>query len=72
MKTRKRQWYEGLPGVHTQLEFAFRFIAWASARRQPATITDAVAHFGMSRSTACRYLNAYRNSGQPKNSGRTA
>lgn len=63
MKTRKPQWYDGLPGVHTQLEFAFRFIAWASARRQPATVRDAVAHFGMSRATAWRYLNAYRNSG---------
>lgn len=46
------------PNMH-QLEFAMRFLCWASTFRRPITRDDIVARWDVSRATAYRYLAAY-------------
>lgn len=42
-----------------QLEFAMRFLVWASTFRRTITRDDVMARWDVSRATAYRYLAAY-------------
>ncbi|MEA9796207.1 hypothetical protein VDG07_12780 [Xanthomonas campestris pv. raphani] len=54
---------EGVVGAENHIEVVFQFAAWALSRKSPPTNADARTRWGMSRSTAWRYLRAMRNAG---------
>lgn len=59
-------------GLAGNIEFAFAFVSWMQSRRTPATPSDLLDRFGMSRATAHRYLRRYRDAfGQEGRDGTT-
>jgi hypothetical protein len=52
--------YQRPVGATSSIEFAFHFIAWVAQRRQPPSRNDLMNRYGMSKATALRYLQAYR------------
>lgn len=53
--------YQFPAGYISHAEMGMRFVLWASQLRRWPTYRDVMAAFGVSRATAHRYLNAYRN-----------
>jgi len=48
-------------GVSSRMEFFMRFALWAERIEQFITAEMVVNHFGVSRATAYRYLDAWKN-----------
>jgi len=60
MSAARQQPYQRPPGAVGHIEFALHFAAWMQARRQPPTYRDLMDRFQMTRCTAYRFLQRYR------------
>ncbi|MDX6081140.1 hypothetical protein SIL81_07425 [Xanthomonas campestris pv. incanae] len=63
MSMRSQTYVDSVVGIDSHLEVSFLFAAWAVSRRSFPTNAEVRNRWGMSRSTAWRYLRALRNTG---------
>lgn len=49
------------PGIESKMELGMLFWLWAASRRRTPRYDDVMAYFSVSKPTACRYLQCYRN-----------
>lgn len=58
------------PGISSHTELGMRFVVWANSLKRFPGHRDVMAAFDVSRSTAFRYLNAYRDVVSMEGAGR--